>query len=233
MDYAAKQTKASAASKKAGSFFSRKNELPFFSSLIQPKLTISPVDDPYEREADAVAEKVMRLSDAETLQTQPGTIQRKCAGCEEDKVQMKGESNTAGESVVPPLVQHAITSAGQPLDTSTRSFMEGRFGHDFEGVRIHNNWLAHQSAADINARAYTHGAHIVFGKAQYEPNKTTGKQLLAHELAHVVQQSSGRTASGSEMSAGAANDPLEAEADSLAHSVLSGSAQRHAEEAHA
>ena len=70
------------------SFINRKKQQPFFSPvIIQAKLTIGPVDDPYEREADAMADKVMRMSDGETLQTKPSpiNIQRKCAHCEEEE----------------------------------------------------------------------------------------------------------------------------------------------------
>lgn len=163
----------------------------FFKPLIQPKLTIGPVDDPYEREADAVAEKVMRISDTETLQTKPSplTIQRKCAACEEEEnVQMKGEGNASGGMIAPPVVHDVINSPGQKLDAGTRDFMESRFGYDFGNVQIHNNSLAHRSSKNINALAYTHGTHVVFGDGHYQPNTNSGKQLLAHELAHVVQQ---------------------------------------------
>ena len=74
------------------------------------------------------------------------------------------------------------------MDNATRSFMESRFGYDFSNVKIHNDSLAHQSASDINALAYTHGRDIVFGSGQYRPDSNAGKQLLAHELVHVVQQ---------------------------------------------
>jgi hypothetical protein len=66
--------------------------------------------------------------------------------------------------------------------------MESRFGYDFSDVQVHNDSNAHQSSAEINARAYTHRNHIVFGAGQYQPGNDNGKKLLAHELAHVVQQ---------------------------------------------
>jgi hypothetical protein len=66
--------------------------------------------------------------------------------------------------------------------------MESRFGHDFGNVQVHNDPMAHQSSEDINALAYTHGDHIVFGEDQYQPSTVTGKKLIAHELAHVLQQ---------------------------------------------
>ena len=212
----------------SSSFINRKKQQPFFSPvIIQAKLTIGPVDDPYEREADAMADKVMRMSDGETLQTKPSpiNIQRKCAHCEEEeeeKLQRKEDNEdnqllyrkpiadlpvqrkcaaceeekniqpkrSTGGSVpaVTPFVNHVLQSSGHPLEMGTRSFMESRFGYDFSNVQIHNDSLAHQSSADINALAYTHDRHIVFGAGQYQPNTNSGKQLLAHELTHVMQQ---------------------------------------------
>jgi hypothetical protein len=174
----------------------KKTEPAFFAPLrIQPKLTIGPVDDPYEREADAVADKVMRMSDVDVLQQKslPVSIQRKCAECEEEKVQMKGESKAGSEMTAPISVNNVVHSNGQKLDMGTRRFMESRFGYDFGNVETHNDSLAHQSSKNINALAYTHGNHIAFGSGQYEPNTNSGRQLLAHELAHVVQQRSMRS----------------------------------------
>jgi len=78
--------------------------------------------------------------------------------------------------------------AGTPLPNTTRNFFEPRFGKDFSNVRIHADPNAAASAQSINARAYTLGQDIVFGSGQYEPHSQSGKQLLAHELTHVVQQ---------------------------------------------
>ena len=74
------------------------------------------------------------------------------------------------------------------MDTDTRSFMESRFGYDFKDVRVHNDSLAHRSSAEVGALAYAHGNHVVFGAGKYHPKSDSGKQLLAHELAHVIQQ---------------------------------------------
>src|SRR6476620_5344175 len=73
--------------KAPGRIISKKQTAPFFNKIIQPKLTVGQVDDPYEREADAVADKVMRMTDKEVLQTNPApvAIQKKCAACEEEE----------------------------------------------------------------------------------------------------------------------------------------------------
>ena len=66
--------------------------------------------------------------------------------------------------------------------------METRFGHDFSGVRVHNDREATLTAAALGARAFTLGRHIAFSSGQYEPGTSSGRELLAHELTHVVQQ---------------------------------------------
>jgi hypothetical protein len=91
----------------------------------------------------------------------------------------------------PPAVDEALAESGQPLDSSTREFMETRFGHDFSRVRVHADARAAESARAVGARAYTVGADIVFGRGEYTPHTTAGRMLLAHELTHVVQQGGG------------------------------------------
>jgi hypothetical protein len=178
------------------SHLSNKRNGTFFNGLIQPKLTINQPNDVYEQEADAVADSVMRMADktSDPLFFQPvpvsiSSIQRKCAACEEeDKVRMKSDALASGATTAPSSVDNAISSGGQPLDKSTKNFMESRMGYDFSNVKIHNDSSAHRSSKEINALAFTHGNHIVFGSGQYQPNTNSGKKLLAHELAHVVQQ---------------------------------------------
>jgi hypothetical protein len=113
-----------------------------------------------------------------------------CSRCASSKypLQCRATNDTHLDSV-PPIVNDVLTSPGQPIDNSTRGFMEERFGHDFSGVRIHTDALAAKSARSIDAMAYTVGRDIAFGTGQYVPHTSAGQHLLAHELAHVVQQS--------------------------------------------
>ena len=87
------------------------------------------------------------------------------------------------------------TSHGVLLDNDMRTQMETRFGTDFSSVRIHADEAAADSARSLGAAAYTVGRDIVFGSGRYQPHSGAGRQLLAHELAHVVQQSRGGSAS--------------------------------------
>ncbi len=85
-------------------------------------------------------------------------------------------------------VDEAVGSGGRPLDGATRRSMEARFGYDFGAVRIHDDARAVGAAADLDASAFTVGDDIVFGPGGYDPSTAGGRHLLAHELAHVVQQ---------------------------------------------
>jgi hypothetical protein len=90
----------------------------------------------------------------------------------------------------------AVPASGQPLEAATRAQFEARFGYDFGSVRVHHDEAADGSARALGAAAYTAGRDIVFGSGQYEPRSHRGRLLLAHELAHVVQQDSGRSRTG-------------------------------------
>jgi hypothetical protein len=98
------------------------------------------------------------------------------------------ESSDPGPTAAPPIVHEVLRSSGQPLNLATRAFMEPRFGHDFSQVRVHTDSKAAESALDLNANAYTAERNIVFGAGQFLPGTQAGRQLLAHELTHVVQQ---------------------------------------------
>lgn len=81
--------------------------------------------------------------------------------------------------------------AGQPLAAADRSFYEPRFGRDLGNVRIHDDPAAHQAARDVQARAFTYGQDIYFSAGRYQPGTQAGRELMAHELAHTIQQRPG------------------------------------------
>ncbi|WP_322061173.1 eCIS core domain-containing protein [Paraburkholderia sp. J63] len=110
-----------------------------------------------------------------------------CEACAQRKA-ARGHDAQDEAAGVPPIVHDVLRSAGQPLDAGARAFMETRFGHDFSDVRVHAGGDAVRSADAVNAEAYTVGHDIVFGAGRYAPATTSGRKLLAHELAHVVQQ---------------------------------------------
>ena len=114
---------------------------------------------------------------------------------------------------------------GSPLAPDVRDEMQGRLGHDFSDVRVHNDSRAHESAQSVNAHAYTVGSNVVFQRDKYDPSSAEGKTMLAHELTHVVQQRSGPvdgTAAGGGIKVSDPSDRFEREASANAEKVMSG-----------
>ncbi|MGE3154215.1 MAG: DUF4157 domain-containing protein [Nitrospiraceae bacterium] len=148
---------------------------------LQARLRINEPGDPYEQEADRVAEQVMRMPDTEAT--------RPCGEGGSPIVQRRATSGGTGVMEAPSIVHDVLNSSGQPLDASIRAFFGSRFGHDFSRVRVHADGKADKSARAVNAHAYTVGPNIVFGARQFSHETREGRRLLAHELAHVVQQS--------------------------------------------
>ncbi len=116
----------------------------------------------------------------------PG-VDGECAACRKSRLQRQPDRQSEPTGV-PAIVHDVLRSSGQPLDPATRAFMEPRFGHDFSRVRVHAGGQAAESARAVNALAYTVGNDVVFETGRYAPQSAQGQRLLAHELAHVVQQ---------------------------------------------
>jgi hypothetical protein len=169
---------------------------------IQTKFKVSQPGDIYEQEADRAAEEVMRMSSSleanlPILDNNDKKLHRKCESCqdeEEEKIKIRRKMSSSEKSHleasenVAQDIDDTLQQEGSPLDRSTKEFMESRFGFDFSKVKIHNDEKSAESAQRINALAYTLGEDIFFGPGQYTPHLREGKKLLAHELAHVIQQ---------------------------------------------
>ncbi|WP_316808836.1 DUF4157 domain-containing protein [Pedobacter agri] len=184
------------------------------ASCVQAKLKIGAVNDPQEKQADQVAEKVMRMpSNAGFVMGGIGSgaamnVQRQCKNCEnEEKISRKEEelkgidqpeilqakagTSFANGGTAPGTVQSGIAStkgAGSNLPAHVNSDLGGKMGADFSSVRIHDNAHAAKMTAHVNARAFTVGNDIYFNQGEYNPNSSSGKFLLAHELTHTIQQ---------------------------------------------
>ncbi len=182
------------------------------SYTIQCRLTVGAPDDPLEKEADIMADRVMRMpatavqrkcsacEEEETVQRKPLVtyVQRKCAQCEEEETVHRKviapfiqRSATAGEGQTSDAVTAGITSSrgnGVAMDAETRSFMEGRFESDFSSVKIHTGSNAARLSEALGAQAFTVGSDIYFNEGKYNPAATEGRHLLAHELRHTLQQ---------------------------------------------
>lgn len=154
----------------------------FSRTAVLPDLAIGPAGDSYELEADRMAEAVMRTPPA-------GRMQRYSDSSDQATLQAQGSSPAAPSAQC--LVGEVLRGPGQPMDPAARTFMESRFGHDFSHVKIHADARAARSAAAVGALAYTVGTDVVFGSGQYAPDTPAGRKVLAHELTHTVQQTSG------------------------------------------
>lgn len=170
--------------------------------LLQAKLTISHPHDEAEQEADRVADAVMRAP-APTPQVVPDSVRHVQRASDSGAAPMHPgsddeiETQRAEDSTSAPTVDAALESSisalsgqGNALPASVRSFMEPRFNADFGAVRVHTDARAHQLARSVSAHAFTVGKDIVFAAGSYAPETPSGKRLLAHELTHVLQQSS-------------------------------------------
>jgi hypothetical protein len=160
-------------------------------NVIQTKLVVGSAKDPLEREAEQTADRVMRGSDSKPPVTAaPLHISRQCAACKQEEKEgefaQRALEPGAPEDVV--TVPSAPPTGGDSLPQPARSFMEGRFGADFSTVRIHTRPEDDRQARLLNAKAFTIGNHIHFRQGQFDPDAFSGRQLLAHELTHTLQQ---------------------------------------------
>ena len=194
------------------------------STGMQAKMTVGPSGDKYEQEADQVAKRVLGQMKGAGEQS----VQRQ--GMEEEELQMKSlqpQIGTEGGDVSDE-VQSSINGSrgsGKSIEENVRSSMENAFGADFSDVRIH---LGAESTAlndSMNARAFTTGNDIFFRQGEYTPGSSSGKEILAHELTHVVQQTSPSpinrmdTKETPEREIGLENNPLALEETPLVNTV--------------
>lgn len=146
-----------------------------------------------------------------------------CVDCARKKrlVQREATGDRAA-ALAPPVVGRVLADAGQSLDPTAQRSMEARFGHNFARVRVHTGSDADASAQALHAHAYTVGSDIVFRHGQYEPHTSRGQRLLAHELAHVVQQSGAASSANAPIEVAPSNHPSERDADHAAATAMSG-----------
>ena len=150
-------------------------------AALQTQLTLGQDGDRLEQDADRVAAQVldMPVRAGGRLSAGPPQISRRTSAA------------TPADRQVPDSIAKTLNRSGEPLPGSARAFFEPRFGHDFSRVRIHRDETAAASAKAVSAHAYTVANHLVFAQGRYAPETGEGRRLLAHELAHVVQQQGG------------------------------------------
>ena len=168
-------------------------------------LQVSRPGDGFELEAERMAEEVLAdrgpgaAWSLSRMRLSSPAVQRECScggTCEDCKKRDEVLRREAGPGTAPEFapaaVHNVLRGRGQQMDGATRNYMETRFGYDFGRVRIYNDDAAANSARDVSANAYTVGEKVVFNSGKYAPESEAGRRLLAHELAHVVQQTRGQ-----------------------------------------
>jgi hypothetical protein len=173
---------------------------------IQAKLTVGPVGDEYEQEADRVASQVVEQIHAPTAAQAPPqqSVQRQ----EEPEAELQAKRDTSALQAKSLLqrqeamdggeassdLETTINSTrgrGQPLDAELQQAMGQAMGADFRGVRVHTDTQSDQLNQSIQAKAFTTGQDVFFRQGAYQPGTRSGQELIAHELTHVDQQNGG------------------------------------------
>ncbi len=170
------------------------NSQPGKQNIIQPQMEISHPGDEYEKEANSVADKIMRMTyplAEEKPQTFAAGLTEKPLAASIPPLIQTSMSGTTKDFLLGPGLESQINNTknnGSPLPENSRTFMENRFGTGFGHVKIHTDANAVQMNKDLNAQAFTHGSDIYFNSGKFDTESFSGKHLLAHELTHVVQQ---------------------------------------------
>ena len=197
---------------------------------VQLKLAIGQTDDPLEREADRVADQVVRVPEPSTNRKLPAPNAGRACGDSYCACQHKSLGERRTRLAIPSLspataaprtdvapahtaaaVMSTIATPGQPLGPDVRAALEGRIGHDLSPVRIHIDASAALSAHQLGAKAYTVGSHVAFAEGLYAPDTKPGMRLLAHEIAHIVQQEAVHQTGGGELQGDDGRTPLAGE----------------------
>ena len=160
----------------------------FDRMAVRAKLAVSEPGDAVEREADAIASKAMRAPAPDAAAGAKPVAAP--AASSPQAIQRKPESpaqSAAGNAPTTPTDLIARLGAGAPLDPDARAFFEQRLGRSLADVRVHTDDGAADAARSLQARAFTWGRHIAFASGEYRPASQAGRELIAHELAHVLQ----------------------------------------------
>jgi hypothetical protein len=154
------------------------------------------------------------------------SIQRKLGNRAVQRVLAQRAGGTQGSSQVEEDTEQRINSqrgSGQPLDVGVQQHMQEAIGYDFSGVRVHTSGEASSLSQSLQAKAFTTGQDVFFNQGAYQPNTSSGQELIAHELTHVAQQGSGMVpSSGDGMTVNAPGDAYEQHADATARQVVNG-----------
>ncbi len=199
-----------------------------------PAVEAQPTHSPSDGSMSWLAPVAARRNPLPPVKSVPGAVLQRCGAtpchaCSQDDdlpVMRQRAAGSAEPSSLPPIVGEVLPVPGRPLEPGVRAFFEPRFGRDFSAVRVHADEQAARAADAINASAFTVGSSIWFGRGMYQPRATFGQRLLAHELAHTIQQR-GQPVTQRSLRVGDVSDAAEAAADRAADAVLAGESMRH------
>jgi hypothetical protein len=156
----------------------------------QAKLSVSHPSDAFELEADRVADQVMRMP-APTASESGVAVQRRVSDAPPELDRFAATADVPSVDDATERSIRSLSGRGRPLSPAVREFMEPRFNADFGDVRVHTDAEADGLAQSVEAQAFAIGKDLVFRAGHYDPDSAAGRRLLAHELAHVVQQTGG------------------------------------------
>lgn len=178
-------------------------------SVIQTKLTMGEPGDPFEEEADAMADRVVQRMPAGTVRADRTPSAKYVQRLDDEGVEREREDDPTSEELiqaesddsmdVPGSVARTLeggAGGGEAMQPALREEMESAFGTDFSDVRVHAGPAAAGLNRDLSARAFTYRSDIYFNAGEYRPETRDGQHLLAHELTHVVQQAGETSARG-------------------------------------
>ncbi len=151
-------------------------------NTVQPPLKVGSVDDPLELEAERFADETCCGDEL------PGASPSSERGHTTNKPPVQRQPGTRRHAHDGGAVHDLAFGEGRPLDAAQRAYFEPRMGRDLAGVRIHTDNHAARTAEQLGARAFTVGPEIAFAPTEYRPETRPGQRLLAHEIAHVIQQ---------------------------------------------
>ncbi|MFD1565418.1 DUF4157 domain-containing protein [Haloarchaeobius amylolyticus] len=178
---------------------------------------------PVELMGKPVDMDAFRERQAERPAAVPRDIERQNAASVQRSREAQYETDRAGDTSVPASVRDVLSTPGQLLDGGIQRAMEERMGDSFGDVRVHADATAAKACDEINARAFTVGNHIAFNHGEYDPESPEGQHLLAHELAHVRQQTGAAISMMPQKGSGLEIDPdprLEREAEEAAKQAM-------------
>jgi hypothetical protein len=136
--------------------------------------------------------KAFRERQSERADVIPTDIERRNQDSAQRNESTTQDDGPAGHTGVPDAVRNVISKSGTTMDDPIQREMESKMGEEFDDVQVHTGPEASAAAESLNARAFTVGNHVAFKRGEYDPESKDGKQVLAHELTHVRQQTDGR-----------------------------------------